>query len=38
MVTHEPELSYLCDRIITLRDGKIISDERNEQKTTEELQ
>lgn len=37
MVTHEPDLSLLCDRTITLRDGKIISDERNENKITEEL-
>jgi putative ABC transport system ATP-binding protein len=36
MVTHEPDLSVLCDRTITLRDGKIIRDERNEHKTMEE--
>jgi putative ABC transport system ATP-binding protein len=36
MVTHEPDLAFLCDRIITLRDGKIISDERNEHIITEE--
>ncbi|MCC7293268.1 MAG: ABC transporter ATP-binding protein [Phycisphaerales bacterium] len=31
MVTHEPEVAQRCDRIITLRDGRIVSDElRNE--------
>ena len=29
MVTHEPEYARLTDRIITLRDGVIISDEKN---------
>ncbi len=28
MVTHEPDVAERCDRTITLRDGKIISDER----------
>ncbi len=28
MVTHEPEVANRCDRIITLRDGLTISDER----------
>jgi len=26
LVTHDPELAKLCDRIITLQDGKIVSD------------
>ena len=29
MVTHNPELAVYADRIITLKDGEIISDERN---------
>lgn len=28
MVTHEPDVARRCDRIITMRDGRIISDER----------
>lgn len=27
MVTHEPDVAARCDRIVTLRDGKIVSDE-----------
>ncbi|MGN0546548.1 MAG: ABC transporter ATP-binding protein [Acutalibacteraceae bacterium] len=30
IVTHNPELAVYADRIITLKDGEIISDERNE--------
>lgn len=29
IVTHNPELAVYADRIITLKDGEIISDERN---------
>ncbi len=28
MVTHEPEVAGWCDRVVSLRDGNIISDER----------
>jgi ABC transporter, ATP-binding protein len=28
MITHNPELAKLTDRIITIADGKIIKDER----------
>lgn len=30
IVTHEPEVGERCDRVITLRDGRIISDVRKE--------
>jgi lipoprotein-releasing system ATP-binding protein len=29
LVTHDPRLSSECDRVITLQDGNIVSDERN---------
>lgn len=32
MITHEPELAQRCKRIITLRDGKIVSDKKIKQK------
>ena len=32
MVTHNPELRPIFDRVIDLRDGRIISDERKEEK------
>lgn len=32
MITHEPELAQHCKRIITLRDGKIVSDTKIKQK------
>lgn len=35
MVTHEPEVSAATRRIVTLRDGKILSDERTEQRRFE---
>ena len=38
MVTHEPELAMLCDRVITLKDGEIISDIRNENRSKERTQ
>ena len=28
MVTHEPELAEMTQRIVTMRDGKLINDER----------
>ena len=28
LVTHEPEVAGWCDRVVTLRDGNIVSDER----------
>ena len=31
LVTHEPEVAAATRRIVTLRDGKILSDERIEQ-------
>lgn len=31
MVTHDPELSRYADRVLTLRDGLLVSDERKEQ-------
>ncbi len=30
MVTHEPELADMTQRILTIRDGKLIKDERRE--------
>ena len=30
MVTHDPETATFADRVISLRDGEIVSDERNE--------
>ncbi|MDR2709696.1 MAG: ABC transporter ATP-binding protein [Elusimicrobiota bacterium] len=35
MVTHEPELKKYASRIITLRDGLIVNDEKNTQKVIE---
>ena len=34
MVTHEPDIAAHARRIVVLRDGKIASDERNENPTT----
>ncbi len=35
MVTHEPEVAATCDRIIWMRDGKVISDERTKSSKAE---
>ena len=32
MVTHNENIAQMADRIIRLKDGKIVSDERNENK------
>lgn len=32
LVTHEPDIAEFCDRVVTFKDGKIISDERKVQK------
>jgi macrolide transport system ATP-binding/permease protein len=31
LVTHEPDMAAFADRIVTMRDGSIISDQRNEE-------
>jgi putative ABC transport system ATP-binding protein len=36
MVTHEPQVAQRCQRMITLRDGLILSDERNRMSTDAE--
>lgn len=33
MVTHEPDVAARCDRIITMRDGRVLSDERGSSAT-----
>jgi putative ABC transport system ATP-binding protein len=35
MVTHEPDVAARCERIITLRDGLILSDERHRERGQE---
>jgi len=30
LVTHEPDMAAFADRIVTMRDGVIVSDERNQ--------
>ncbi|UJR86136.1 ABC transporter ATP-binding protein [Sandaracinus amylolyticus] len=30
MVTHEPDMAAYCERLVTFRDGRILSDEKNE--------
>ncbi len=37
LVTHEPEISEFAERVIHVRDGKIISDERHEPKRAARL-
>jgi putative ABC transport system ATP-binding protein len=32
MVTHDPDIAAQCERVIHIRDGKILSDERNGQR------
>ena len=32
MVTHEPDIAHHTERIITVRDGKLFSDRKNERK------
>jgi putative ABC transport system ATP-binding protein len=34
MVTHEPEIAAQCQRIVRLQDGRVISDVRNEARST----
>jgi putative ABC transport system ATP-binding protein len=36
MVTHEPELAAYTKRVITLRDGELVSDKPLQQKKLEE--
>ena len=38
VVTHEPDIAHYADRIITFKDGKILSDERVEQPRNAELE
>ena len=38
LVTHDRELSQYADRIITLRDGQVISDEQNQHPAYLDLQ
>jgi putative ABC transport system ATP-binding protein len=33
LITHEPEIAQICKRIITLRDGQIIDDKLNKNRT-----
>jgi putative ABC transport system ATP-binding protein len=37
LVTHNPEVGQACDRIITMQDGLVISDERADVKEDSEL-
>lgn len=32
MITHEPDIAHHAERVITIRDGKIVSDRKNNQK------
>jgi ABC-type lipoprotein export system ATPase subunit len=32
LITHEPDVAQYADRIIVLRDGKMVSDEKNHAK------
>jgi macrolide transport system ATP-binding/permease protein len=34
LVTHEPDIAAYADRVLTVRDGEIVSDERKHQSTT----
>jgi putative ABC transport system ATP-binding protein len=34
LITHEPDVAEFAKRVITLRDGKIVSDVRQQQKRT----
>ncbi len=36
MVTHEPAVAARCDRIINLRDGQVVTDERSEHSSFEQ--
>ena len=36
LVTHEPDIAAYADRVVTMRDGKIISDERPEKPVSED--